>query len=277
MGIYSHLVRQVIHPRIIFKKESLATDLKPTRIIPLSNKNGRVLCPTYRLKATLLRLVRILVGSGSMLKDLFSQELNNYILQATSPEEKLLASLRQETAQVTEFANMLTGPIEGQLLQMLVRLSKAKRCLEVGTFTGYSALRIAAGLPADGQLITCEVRAHHAQIAQKYFDQSPHGDKIQLLLGDATKTLASLNDEFDFIFIDADKANYPRYYDMLLPLLRPQGLMVVDNALWDGEVLNPQDQAAKSIHELNMKARNDPHVETVLLSVRDGILLIQKR
>lgn len=211
-----------------------------------------------------------------MLENLFSQELKDYLLQVTSPEDSLLTALREETAQATEFANMLTGPIEGQLLQMLVRLKKAKTCLEVGTFTGYSALCIAAGLPPEGKLITCEVRAHHAAIAHRYFSQSPHGHKIELCLGDATQTLLDLNMMFDFIFIDADKINYPLYYDILIPHLHAGGLMVVDNALWKGNVIDPQDKAAQAIHALNLKARQDPQVETVMLTVRDGILLIQK-
>lgn len=204
------------------------------------------------------------------------KDLDDYLFKVTSKEFPLLKSLREETESTSAVARMLCGPIEGQLLAMLVKLSGAKRCLEIGTFTGYSALHIASSLPVDGKLITCELRKDHAAIAQRYFDQSPHGHKIQLLLGNATETLLTLEPPFDFIFIDADKANYPLYYDLVLPKLKPQGLIVVDNALWDGEVVHPDSKEARAIDSLNQKASQDPLVETVMLTVRDGMLLIRK-
>lgn len=207
---------------------------------------------------------------------LFSQELQNYIINATSPEGSLLENLRKETAGVIGMANMLTGPVEGKLLHFLVKLMQAKNCLELGTFTGYSALNIASALPVDGKLITCEVNQTHADFAQKYFDRSPHGHKIEIKIGEATKTIPALNANIDFIFIDADKANYPVYYDLLIPKLRMGGLMVVDNALWGGEVIQPLDSRSQAIHSLNMKAHEDSRVETVMLSVRDGMMLIRK-
>jgi caffeoyl-CoA O-methyltransferase len=204
------------------------------------------------------------------------KDLDDYLFKVTSKESPLLKSLREETESASPVARMLCGPIEGQLLAMLVKLSGAKRCLEIGTFTGYSALHIASSLPVDGKLITCELRKDHADIAQRYFDQSPHGHKIELLLGNATETLLTLAPSFDFIFIDADKANYPLYYDLVLPKLKPQGLIVVDNALWDGEVVHPDSKEARAIDSLNQKASQDPLVETVMLTVRDGMLLIRK-
>jgi len=202
--------------------------------------------------------------------------LDSYILNATTPELPLLKNLRQETITSTGMGQMLTGPIEGKLLSFLVQLMSAKTCLEIGTFTGYSALNIAAALPVDGRLITCEIQKDHAEIAQKYFDLSPHGHKIEIKLGPALETISTLNDTFDFIFIDADKTNYPNYYDATLPKLRKGGLMVVDNALWRGKVVNPQDKQTLAIDALNQKARTDNRIETVMLSVRDGILLIRK-
>lgn len=210
------------------------------------------------------------------LDELMSPQLREYITQSTTSESTLLANLRQETQTQTPFGRMLSGPVEGQLLQMLIKLSAAKSCLEVGTFTGYSALQIASALPQDGRLITCEAREHHIRIAQKYFDLSPHGHKIQVLLGDATRTLLELEGPFDFIFIDADKANYPFYYDTLLPKLRSGGLMVVDNALWGGDVVEHLDQNSLAIHTLNQNAKQDRRVECVMLSVRDGMLLVRK-
>lgn len=210
------------------------------------------------------------------LDELMSPQLREYITQSTTPESTLLTNLRQETQTQTPFGRMLSGPVEGQFLQMLIKLSAAKSCLEVGTFTGYSALHIASALAQDGHLITCEAREHHAKIAQKYFDLSPHGHKIEIVLGDATRTLLDIEGPFDFIFIDADKANYPLYYDTLLPKLRSGGLMVIDNALWGGDVVEHLDQNSLAIHTLNQKAKNDRSVECVMLSVRDGMLLVRK-
>ncbi|MFI4937583.1 MAG: O-methyltransferase [Candidatus Berkiellales bacterium] len=208
--------------------------------------------------------------------DLLNKNLQEYLIRTTRAEPQLLANLRKETMSLSPLAQMLTGPIEGALLHLLVKISQATLCLELGTFTGYSALQIASALPTDGKLITCENRKEHAEIAQKYFNLSPHGHKIILKFGDATQTINALENDFDFIFIDADKANYPLYYDMLIPKLKKGGLMVVDNALWDREVLSPKDNNTLAIDALNQKARNDERVETVMLSVRDGMLLIYK-
>lgn len=208
------------------------------------------------------------------LDKLFSQDLIDYLATSSSAEPPLLTQVAQATLTLPH-AHMLCGPVVGNLLYLLVKLMKAQHCLEIGTFTGYSALYIAQALTIDGQLTTCEVRSEHALLAQKHFDQSPHGHKIKLLLGPAAQTIDAL-DKFDFIFIDADKINYPLYYDKLIPKLRPAGLMVVDNALWRAKVLHPLDPNSTAIAQLNKKARLDTRVETVMLSVRDGLLLIYK-
>lgn len=212
-----------------------------------------------------------------MLAGAFYKDLENYLLETTTPETALLTQLRKETYASSPLPQMLCGPIEGQLLAMLIALSGAKHCLEIGTFTGYSALYMASSLPRDGTLLTCEIRPEHAAIAQRYFDKSEHGKKISLHLGNATQTLPSLDQAFDFVFIDADKANYPLYYDLCLAKLSPGGLIVVDNALWDGEVVHPTEKDALAIDALNRKASADPSVETVMLTVRDGMLLIRKK
>jgi caffeoyl-CoA O-methyltransferase len=211
-----------------------------------------------------------------MLSDVFQKDLENYLIQVATSEGELLQALREETQAFSPVAHMICGPIEGRLLAMLIQLSSAKRILEVGTFTGYSALYMASYLPPEGKLITCELREDHAEFAKRYFAKSEAGKKITLLMGEAAKTLPTLQEEFDFIFLDADKANYPLYYDLLIPKLRTGGLMVVDNALWRGEVVHPQSKEAIAIDTLNRKASLDPHVETVMLTVRDGLLLIRK-
>jgi caffeoyl-CoA O-methyltransferase len=172
---------------------------------------------------------------------------------------------------------MLSGRTEGQLLRLLIRMIGASRVLEVGTFTGYSALMMASALPANGELITLEMDPLAEKVARRYFAESEHGGKIRLLMGPALETLAGLAGPFDFAFVDADKQNYPRYYDRILPLLRPGGLLVVDNVLWSGRVLDPRDEETLAIHELNERARTDPRVEHVLLTVRDGVLIARKR
>ena len=207
----------------------------------------------------------------------FNLPLNQYVEAVTSDEASLLKNLRLETSTQTNMINMLSGPVEGQFLQLLVLLSRAKSCLEVGTFTGYSALNIAAALPIDGKLITLELNTEYANIAKKYFALSPHQHKIELQLGNAIDRINALNTTFDFAFIDADKQNYPLYYDLIMEKLNPGGLIVVDNALWGGEVVAPTTAQAHAINTLNQKAKQDPRVETVMLTVRDGILVIRKK
>lgn len=205
------------------------------------------------------------------------KDLDDYLKKVTTKESPVLQSLRQESQTSSPLPQMLCGPVEGQLIAMLIKLSGAKRCLEIGTFTGYSALYIASALPVDGKLITCEINEEHANMAQRYFDRSPDGHKIELRLGDAIQTIPTLDEPFDFIFIDANKASYPVYYDLLIPKLKPKGLMIVDNALWRNEVVHPVSNRALAIDSLNQKASHDPQVETVMLSVEDGMLLIRKR
>ena len=173
---------------------------------------------------------------------------------------------------------MLCGAVEGRLLAMLTKLSRPRLAVEIGTFTGYSALCIASGLPADGRLITCEIDPKMAKFASSYFDRSPDGNKISLQLAPALETLASLKTPIDLAFVDADKENYLAYYRAIYTRLRPEGLCIFDNTLWSGTVLNPspshQDQVA--IAELNDVLVNDTGVECVQLSIRDGVTIVRK-
>ena len=172
---------------------------------------------------------------------------------------------------------MLTGPIEGRFLELLVPGAGAKRVLEIGTFTGYSALSMAAALPEDGRIDTLDIEPKHAEVAQRYFDRSPHGGKITLHLGPAIETIAKLEGEFDFVFIDADKANYDAYYEAVLPRLSARGLIAIDNTLWSGKVLDPQDETTRQIAALNDKLAADDRVVAVQLTVRDGVTLVRRR
>ncbi len=209
-----------------------------------------------------------------------SAELDAYV-EAHAPEEsELLAELRVRTRAELEWANMQVGRVEGALLRLLVGLSRAKRVLELGTFSGYSALCMAEGLPDDGKLVTCDVDPVATAMAKSVWAKSPHGAKIELRLGPALDTLAALRAEgqsFELVFIDADKVNYERYYDACWDLLPQGGLVVADNTLWSGRVVAPQDDEDRAIARFNARVHGDPRVEHVLLSVRDGIMLARKR
>jgi caffeoyl-CoA O-methyltransferase len=173
---------------------------------------------------------------------------------------------------------MQTGKVEGAFLKLLVRLSGARKVLEIGTFTGYSALMMAEGLPADGELVTCEISEEHASLAQRYFDRSPNGRKIRLALGPAADTLRGIPDgSVDLVFIDADKERYPFYYEESVRVLRSGGLIAADNVLWYGRVLSPEDDASRAIVRFNRTVMGDDRVEKVMLPVRDGVYLIRKR
>ena len=172
---------------------------------------------------------------------------------------------------------MQVGLLEGRFLKMLVCLTGAKRVLELGMFTGYSALMMAEGLPEDGRLITCEVDPRAEAIAKKYFAESPHGQKIEVRMGPALETIKTLSGPLDLVFIDADKANYCNYYEACFPLVKPGGLIIGDNVLWSGKVTDPQDENTRAIVAFNDLIQSDPRVENVCLTVRDGMMLAWKR
>lgn len=195
----------------------------------------------------------------------------------TEPESELHIRLREETHRATERPQMQVDVIEGRFLGALVRLVGARTVLEIGTFTGYSALMMAEGLPDDGRLITCDVDPKAEAIARRYFSESPHGQKIEIRMGPALETIRTLSVPLDLVFIDADKANYSNYYEACLPLLKPGGLIVADNVLWSGKVLDPKDADDHAIVAFNRMVQSDPRVENVCLTVRDGMMLAWKR
>jgi caffeoyl-CoA O-methyltransferase len=195
----------------------------------------------------------------------------------TEPETDLYVRLREETYRVMQRPQMQIDVIEGRFLQMLVRLTGAKSILELGMFTGYSALMMAEALPDSGQLITCEIDAKAEAIARRYFAESPHRDKITIRMGPALETIKTLTGPLDLVFIDADKPNYANYYEACLPLVKPGGLIVADNVLWSGKVLNPQEADDHAIVAFDHLVQSDPRVENVCLTVRDGMMLAWKR
>ena len=195
----------------------------------------------------------------------------------TEAETDLYVRLREETYRVMQRPQMQVDVIEGRFLQMLVRLSGTKSILELGMFTGYSALMMAEALPDDGRLITCEIDSKAEAIARRYFAESPHGDKITIRMGPALDTIKTLSRPLDLVFIDADKVNYSNYYEACLPLLKFGGLIVADNVLWSGKVVDPKDADDHAIVAFNRLVQSDPRVKNVCLTVRDGMMLAWKR
>jgi caffeoyl-CoA O-methyltransferase len=212
-----------------------------------------------------------------------SDALYSYLLDNSLRETDLMRRLREETASLPG-AGMQIGPEQGQFMALLVELMGAKRCLEIGTYTGYSALAVALALPPDGRLLACDVNEETTAVAKRYWAESGVAERIELRLAPALETLDSLIAEgaentYDFIFIDADKTNYDAYYERALTLLRPGGLIVVDNVLWDGAVINSAstDPATRAIRALNAKVKSDQRVSCSLLPVGDGLLLARRR
>jgi caffeoyl-CoA O-methyltransferase len=212
--------------------------------------------------------------------DIVSPAINDYLLSHSEPADELLRELAEEThRELAGQARMQISHDEGELLTMLVRLTGARQAVEVGTFTGYSSICIARGLPADGHLLCCDVSGEYTSVAQRYWERAGLTDRVELRIAPAVETLRSLPAEphLDFAFIDADKTGYPVYVEEIVPRLRPGGLMVLDNMLRSGGVLAPESDDDRAIAALNEALVADDRVDVVLLPVRDGVSLARKR
>ena len=216
-------------------------------------------------------------------RSLLPEAVERYVTRVIARETPAQARLRAETAALPE-ARMQIGADQAALLAFLVHLIGARRALEIGTFTGYSALAVAAALPADGRLIACDKSEEWTAIARRYWAEAGVAGRIDLRLGDAKTTLAGLlhvlgEGSFDFAFIDADKPSYDAYYEACLRLVRPGGLIAIDNMLWHGAVADPHDRAedTATLRALNLKIRDDPRVEACLLTVGDGVMVVRPR
>jgi caffeoyl-CoA O-methyltransferase len=206
------------------------------------------------------------------------ERVEEYAVEHTTPLLDLFERLENETREKTTAPQMMVGRLEGGFLAALVRLTGAKRILELGTFTGYSSISMASALPEDGRITTCDVDPDATAIARRYMDESGHGDKIEIRLGPALETIETLDGPFDLVFIDADKPNYEKYYEAVLPLLADGGLLVADNVLWSGRVVEAGgDESTQAIKAFNEHVKNDSRVVSVMLTVRDGMTLVQKR
>lgn len=210
------------------------------------------------------------------METLIDERLEQYALDHTQAAPELLERLERETIDSGMDHIMLTGRGEGQLLRLLTSLVGAKRVLEIGMFTGYSALSMASALPDDGELHTCDVDPKAEAFAKRFFAESPHGKKIHVHMGPALETLERLDGPFDLSFIDADKENYPNYYEPVFERTRQGGLILFDNVLWSGRVLDPQDEETRAIHALNERVHEDDRVEHVMTTIRDGLLIARK-
>jgi len=212
-----------------------------------------------------------------------TSELYEYMLDKSLREHPSLTGLRKETSTM-ELANMQVAPEQAQFMQFLIRLIRAKNVLELGTFTGYSALAMSLALPDDGRLITCDVSAEWTSRAHPFWKEAKQDHKIELRLGRALDSLHALINEgwehkFDFIFIDADKTNYLNYYEMALKLIQPNGLIAIDNIFWDGNVINENDISGQTreIKKLNELIKNDQRVDISLLPIADGLFLVRPK
>jgi caffeoyl-CoA O-methyltransferase len=212
--------------------------------------------------------------------DIVDPAIDDYLVAHSEPADDVLRDLAEETHRdLAPQSGMQISHDEGELLTMLVRLTGARQAVEVGTFTGYSSICIARGLPDDGHLLCCDVSEEYTGVARRYWERSGLADRIELRIAPAVETLQALPSEpyLDFAFIDADKTGYPAYVEEILPRLRPGGLMVLDNMLRDGRVLDPQSAEDRAIHALNEALLADDRVDVVLLPVRDGVSLARKR
>jgi caffeoyl-CoA O-methyltransferase len=205
--------------------------------------------------------------------------VEEYATEHSSLEPPYLAALAQETRErFAPVQQMMVGRLEGRFLKMLVAAAQPRRVLEIGTFTGYSALSMAEALPADGRIVTCELDAERAAFARRAFEAAGFADRIEVRVGRAIDTVAGLDGPFDFCFIDADKPSYPDYYEAVLAKLAPHGLIAVDNVLWSGDVVDADSPSsdAQVMRAFNDRVAADPRVECVVLPIRDGVTLIRQ-
>jgi caffeoyl-CoA O-methyltransferase len=209
------------------------------------------------------------------------EDIERYAVEHTTPVEERMDALAEETRSTLPSPAMLSGAVEGRLLEMLVFATGARQVLEFGTYSGYSALSMARALPEEGRIFTLEVAEEHAEFARRHIAESPFADRIEVLLGPALESVERLDGPFDLVFIDADKENYGRYYEAALPKLSERGLIVVDNTLWSGAVLDPDaadaSESTKALAAFNDMVVRDERVVCVMLTVRDGVTLIRRR
>lgn len=211
--------------------------------------------------------------------DIVPAAIEDYATAHTSPPSEVLEALADETRRTLDAPQMMVGALEGRVLEMLVFASSARRILEIGTFSGYSSISMAAALPPGGQIVTCELSEKHAEVARRHIEAAGFSDRVEVKVGRAIDTVADLTGPFDFVFIDADKTSYIDYYEAVLPKLSERGLIAADNTLWSGRVADASDQEDDTIalRAFNDHVAADDRVVQVMLTVRDGITLIRRQ
>ncbi len=203
-------------------------------------------------------------------------KVENYAQDHSQQPSLVVDHIENWTNEHLEYSRMISGPLQGAVLKLLARSVNAKRILEIGMFTGYSALTLAEELPEDGQLITMDIDTESEEIARKFFDRSEHGKKIDIIIGHALEKIPALDGMFDLVYIDADKENYLNYYEAIMPLVRSGGVIVADNVLWSSTVLDPKTPDAHALNEFNKRVSEDRRVMNVLLTLRDGLMVALK-
>ena len=211
--------------------------------------------------------------------DIADPRVEQYAVEHTTGEPAYFAELAERTRAETDAPTMMVGTLEGRFLAALVALARPQLVLELGTFTGYSALSMAGSLPPGGRIITCDISEKHVALARRNIAASPHADVIEIRVGPALDSIGALDGPFDMVFIDADKVNYVAYYEAVVPKLAPEGVILADNVLWSGRLLDDSDDstATRAIREFNDHVAADERVEVVMLTVRDGVSLIRRR
>jgi predicted O-methyltransferase YrrM len=212
--------------------------------------------------------------------EFISQELDDYVCDHTDIESDLLKELNRETNVKVLNPRMLSGHYQGRVLSMLSKMIQPNRILELGTYTGYSALCLAEGLTENGRLITVDVNPELEEMVDKYIQKSPFKNQIQQIIGNGMDVITTLNEEFDIVFIDADKRNYAAYYDLVFDKVRKGGYIISDNVLWSGKVVNEYEKSdldTKILKDFNAQLHNDSRVENVLLPIRDGLMVVRKK
>lgn len=209
--------------------------------------------------------------------EITNKKISEYTESFTTDEPEIIKELLKASEQDLEYIDMLSGRQTGMLLKFLVSISGAKRILEIGTFTGYSAIMMADALPEDGELITCEMNERYRRISDSFFAREPYRTKIKQKMGNALDIIPGLEGRFDLIYLDADKVNYPDYYRLAKEKIVPGGLIVVDNVLWGGDVLAQKNQKASAIHQMNEIIRDDDEVEQLMLPLRDGVTIVKMK
>lgn len=204
---------------------------------------------------------------------MINSKIEDYTKSFTSEESEEVKKLLKISERELEFTDMICGRQVGTLLKLLVSLSGAQRVLDIGTFSGYSALMMAEAMPENGELITCELNERYTEISEQFFSKPPFNTIIKQMLGDALKIIPKLTGTFDLIFLDADKLNYPAYYKVIKEKVKPGSILMADNTLWSGEVLKTETPKARAIHTFNCMIKDDPGIHQVMLPVRDGLLI----